>query len=392
MDLSVASKKLTATLGKRHRIDESMVYLVPMDKDHERNLMDNVKNYVWPVWIFIANKEEEILAMILLLRHSRDWKLNDLGSLNEGTLHLQGEEYVNTFGQALCKSLNGFRNDLQQKTRKVWIDLYKEGKAITAAQFLKVAQRPAHLLLLLPEKDEHGKKIQDNIKRNKENKKYRERFQIWVSMFLPLAAGPRSWGMVHFCHNTPSDYKIVRSGKADRYPITPGLEAIMILFMFNAQKKWIYEADWEKRTKEDIKQETRKLKAFKKKLPATEYSTKAGGAVKYGGWYDEGRKKFATVRSLIRMGRSKNTTKKVETETMLALRKKHQADLPQARPVETRVAKIDLRGAGVGAEDETDDELVQEGYDSEEELNNLKLAADDEEGTGGSGTGGGGSG
>ena len=130
----------------------------------------------------------------------------------------------------------------------------------------------------------------------------------------------------------------------------------------------------------------------KKKLPGTECSTKAGGAVKHGGWCDTGRKKFAKIRAFIRKGRAKSTTKKVETETMLALRKKHQADLPQARPVETRVAKIDLRGAGVGAEDETDDELVQEGYDSEEELNNLKLAADDEEGTGGSGTGGGGSG
>ena len=154
----------------------------------------------------------------------------------------------------------------------------------------------------------------------------------------------------------------------------------MILFMFNTQKKWTYEAgEWELKNKKEVKQETRMDDVFKKKLPGTECSTKAGGAVKCGGWCDEGRKKYAKIRALIRKGRAKNTTKKVEKETMLALRKKHQADLPQARQVETRVAKIDLRGAGVGAEDETDEELEQENYDSDEDLNNLKVADDEEE-------------
>ena len=35
-EASVATKKLSDILGKRQRIDESMVYLVPMDKDHEK--------------------------------------------------------------------------------------------------------------------------------------------------------------------------------------------------------------------------------------------------------------------------------------------------------------------------------------------------------------------
>ena len=364
-----ALEKENQALGKRKRGDDDEdpdPYDVIFDEDVKTTILAPIKQHIWPKWTFLANHKEEVECMTSLLKHTREWKLNRLATLSPRALRKQVENYVETYGDEMCKSINGHRNESQQKLRKVWIELYKENIRLTHKQWLKVAQRPAELLLLLPEKDKQGRKIQANIKKNQDGKVYRVRLKIWVSRILPAMAGVRNWGPTHYCNEIPSDYKVRSAGKAEYEPITSNLEGCAILFMANAEKKWIFEAQREMATGKAISSADRKEEAFKKACPATKYSTIKSGNTKYGGWYEKGRNKYRDFRFLIRQGRMKPEARAVEEQTRDALKKDLQATLPEPQEEQGRKPKISLH-AGVGIEDDMEEEKQQEEYNSDDE-------------------------
>ena len=125
------------------------------------------------------------------------------------------------------------------------MDLYKKGTTITAKQLLWVAQRP-DALILLPEQDDNGVDIQENIDTNLRNKKYGDRFEILVDVFLPKLAGTRVWDKNHRCNRILSDYKM-GSGEEERDAVPAAMEALVILYVANGMRKWLYEAEQEKK-------------------------------------------------------------------------------------------------------------------------------------------------
>ena len=179
-------------------------------------------------------------------------------------------------------------------------------------------------------------------------------------------AGVRNWGPTHYCNEIPSDYKVRSAGKAEYEPITSNLEGCAILFMANAEKKWIFEAQREMETGKAISSADRKEEAFKKACPATKYSTIKSGNTKYGGWYEKGRNKYRDYRFLIRQGREKPDARAVEEQTRDALKKEHEASLPDPPEEQGRKPKICLH-AGVGIEDNMEEEKQQEEYNSDDE-------------------------
>ncbi len=117
------------------------------------------------------------------------------------------------------------------------------------------------------------------------------------------------------------------------------------------------------------KQADRHTDEYKKECPPTPHSTKKGGSNKYGGWTQEGRIAFAKYRKLIQQGRNKVTTKEAEDDMRLILKKKHESK--PKKKVEEQAA-IDLSQAGIGFEDDMEEVLEEEGYDSEEEANAMR--------------------
>ena len=59
------------------------------------------------------------------------------------------------------------------------------------------------------------------------------------------------------------------------------------------------------------------------------------------------------------------------------MEQKYEDELPQRQSVDEKVAKIDLRGVVVGAEDDMAVEAEDKDYNSEDELQNLEVQDDE---------------
>ena len=187
-------------------------------------------------------------------------------------------------------------------------------------------------------------------------------------MFLPKLVG-KVWDVPQRTNRNISSYKIA-SGEGETDAIPAGMEALIILYLENAYKKWVYEAENKMKWGRAYKPEDQQTDEYKANCPPTPHSTKKGGSNKYGGWTQEGRIAFAKYQKLIQQGRNKKTTKEAKDDMRLHLKQKH-ASKPKKKKGEEQVA-IELSQTGIGFKDDMEEVLEEEVYDSDEEANAMR--------------------
>ena len=341
-------------------------FAVEYSKHVVKDIKEIFREYVWPYQKFLKNDSEVKEALKSCLESIDEWNNMKLGTLDPEDLDTQLDKYVTVYKNVVKRLFNKHRSNDQSAVRKVWLQLcikQESSEGLTAAQFLKVAQRiPKYLVLL----DEEGGSDEDNQAMrvfNEQNQKYRDRLVLFFDEFLPKVLVPTAWSINHRQEELISDFKWTETNK-DVVPVEA--EAMAILYMENNQEKLEFQATAIKKSgaagyeawKDTASDED------KKKEPKPKYSDATCGNKEFGGWSPEGRRRLRTLCKLIQKGRQQDETKEIEEEIRDLIRKKHEhKPKAKAKPLPQLVD-----------DDESEDEgdIVVEECNSYEEVEYVK--------------------
>ena len=335
-------------------------------------LEEAFKAYVYPSIKFMRKPEDEYDVMLLSLQHTNEWpKLKDL----EGEeLEDEVNSYLKVYAGKMSHLMNQERSQHQSALRTKWIEDNKIGVAPTAAQLLKVARRNPKYLQILDEEGGTPEENQKNKEINAENKKYRDRFKIYYSNYVPTCSFSSTWSKDIQTQHLLSSYK----DKDGEDMVPPSVEAMVILFLENNEKKW----EWQTGVCMDHKNVSTYKDALKVKLkaekrdprddeiePSTKYSSSDCGAKSYGGWSDAGKLQHLRLTKFIEEARALETTKEIEENC----RKELIEDLKNSGKKKKK-GKDSLLDVPEEEEDEEEEdlELGYESCDSEAEAAEMK--------------------
>jgi hypothetical protein len=162
--------------------------------------------------------------------------------------------------------------------------------------------------------------------------------------------------------------------------ITRSTEALCIVFIENAEAKWRFEAELEKKWGRALVKADRYTEDYKKKCPATLWSTKDAGNNKGGGWGKKGKERYRDVRGLIQDARDQEWTHELEEQVRAEIIKRHEDAKKKPKTKPTKENSVDLTGAvgseTVGVVDEEDCDSVAEGERFSELCEDKKLFED----------------
>ena len=148
---------------------------------------------------------------------------------------------------------------------------------------------------------------------------------------------------------------------------------MIILFIENAQAKWAWEAEHEKKHNKKVDKTVRASEHHKEHCPSTMFSTKKSGSEKCGGWSGDGRKRFRKLRKLIQQGRNKDTTVRIEENLRRHLILKHKPTVPRKKVVDKKTHAIDLVDAVVDWQDDDGVVVEEEAYNSDDEAKGFAI-------------------
>ena len=309
---------------------------------------------VWRKVKFLASETEKTQCMEMILKVSTVWKR--LSTLSKAEYLLMIKEYTRVYGKAIATEINTKRNNLQQGVRKVWRELReKRGKKMpTAKQFTNTLAR--HNLLVLPEKTKAGKTFKKNKELNKKNAKYRERFDMWVELFVPQAIGV-NWKEVNFTQIPLSGDP--KNGRPS--PITAADEAMILVTIANCEEKWELEFSGYPAPEkpDDPKEGTPCPKSVSD--GAVKFSSKKSGNSEFGGWTAAGRHEFARLRGICKKARSQPETLQAEYQCCERLYKKHDMakKLASRKQKAKKPPKMDLTDAELWFESDDDEAMIE---------------------------------
>ena len=339
---------------------------VEHSKHVEKDIRETFRENVWPYQKFLKNDSEVKEALKSCLEGIDEWDNMKLGTLDPEDLDAQLDKYLPHYKTLVTKLFNKHRSDDQSAVRKVWLQHrinQDSTEGLTAAQFLKVAQRIPKYLVILDEEGGTDEENQANQEANVQNQKYRDRLVLFFDEFLPKVLVPTAWSINHRQEELISDFVYNETDK-DVVPVEA--EAMAILYMENNQDKWEFQATTIKKTgaknweawKDTASEED------KKDMPHPKYSDSTCGNKEFGGWSPEGRRRFKTLCKLIRMGRKREETIKIEKEIREMLRKKHEhKPKAKAQPL-PQIVDDD--------ESEDEEDIVAEECDSDAEEREMK--------------------
>jgi hypothetical protein len=310
---------------------------------------------------FLASEHEiEELVFDIALRSSLG---DDLSALDADDQDEMARRFTAVYGDQCAKDINNKRSNWQQMAKKAFFEMLKAGTPISGAQLLHVAQRQGVFLYdEVVSEDNPQEQATLNKARNLKNKKWRDIFDNFNDKFIANCLGQQVWGFETRSLKTISG----RDGTTPA-PITVSDEAMIVLLVLNAEKKWLVQYKAKEAGK--VAPDRRDLRHL------VLYSDDAAGSCKFGGWHKPGRLLFHKVRTQIKKGRSLNTTKMAEEQSTQRLFVKHDMEAKLAskkrKPKQT-VPKIDLVGADIGFDSDGSCEFA--GYESDEDAK--KLLAD----------------
>ena len=352
-------KVLELESGQKHKADQVKLLKAAGEDDNVYMMLKNglVKDvYNSFKFLFVEEEVEELVAACL--EHTTDWP--KIKALDGPDMDAVVQSYVDVYGSSICSAMNTARSTDQTQLRNKWLDLQKKGKLATAAMYLKVALRDPDHLLILDENTGDEKVDAENKKKNEDNKKYRDRFNVYISQIVPCCLYKDVWN-----YGLSGGRLISEVDKATNQELVPAEgEAMSILFLENNEQKWIWQsgvlgAGYS--TVTAYKKEVKQLEKAGKKLkehqiePEALYSSSTCGANPLGGWSDEGKARYKELVDMIRKARGLDTTPAIEEQ-----------------------ARKEIEKEMTISDDEEEEEEEETSEDEEEEDDGGEVDADDE--------------
>ena len=344
--------KLTGFVPKAVEADDAEGAMI------QASFQDNVL----PDWKFIGDTDEEVAAMKTCLQHCPPiWR--ELEKLPEDHQREQIKEYVLAYKPTT--KVNDKRNSDQQKVRRVFIDAYKEGIRVNDKLFLNALKRPERMIEVLPEKDDKGEPLPNNVAANEKNKRQFQRLVDFVDQYLGAVVGKGLFGPDTRSNHPVSTLR--RQNGKGQLVVTPGTEALILCCIENAIDKWIYEANLEMTWGRKIKEQDRKHETYKKHCPPCLWTTKKVGNHRFGGWQTEGKARFKKVRGFIEKARAKEHVNFLEQKVCEEIKKRHEA-MKKEEKAKKKGDTVDLSGTVGTVTGEVADE---DDYDSDAEAERI---------------------
>jgi hypothetical protein len=270
---------------------------------------DQTKKIEFRTKKFLACEEElEEMVFGIALRSSHGDKLAAMDSDDQC---LMAKSFNKAYGLKCSRDINEKRNSWQQGAKTAFFAMLAECTPVTGAMLLHVAQRQGIFLYdeVVSEKNPK-EQVTKNKAKNLRNKKWRDLFDNYNDKFIANCLGQKEWSEERRSLN-----RISGRGGTNAHPITVSDEAMIVVLVLNAEKKWLVQYK--------CKQEGRKEPDRKELRQYVLYSDDAAGSNKFGGWHKPGRLLFQKIRGQIKKGRSLKTTKLAETQSTERLYVKH---------------------------------------------------------------------
>ena len=326
-------------------------------------LKNAFRNEAYAHYKFMSSEDDEVEVMIYTLKYCSWWP--QLKDLSQEDLEAEAKSYVEVYGPQITAEMNELRTQHQSAIRKVWIDMRKKGPAPSAKMLLKVARRNPKYLQVLDEEGGTPEENEKNKALNKQNERYRDRFKDYILYIVPTCIQNSCWSKDLAAEHILSDYVDLETG-LDIVPAA--VEAMAILFVENNDTKWEWQTGVELNHSEGVQKYKETLKAKgqplsdEEKEPATKFSSSKCGAKAYGGWSNEGKKRFREIKKIIEQGRALDTTKEIEEHFRDVIKKELEGTKKKKK------AKKEVVSALLGDEEEEEDsEPDYESCDSDEE-------------------------
>ena len=307
---------------------------------------DIVASELFRVTKFLSSDDQKHAAGEMVM-FQVDWCREQLTGpdgqpLDAALVKVRVENFVLIYGHLLMKGINEQRSTSQSQCKTGWKKLRFKGKGMapTPLQYLRVVLRKG----LTPEEEPDEAQLAMNLMW----------FEWHWEEMVPKCAGKDFWVQGQRYHGIMSEH-----GPADNpdfhYVSTP-TEALCVLFLENGWKKWEYEVREEEKGRKWDKEDKRWV---------TKWSDAKVGQKVYGGWSNEGRKRFADLIKKVQKARVSARGKLAERACLVALKIKHNiTDKKPKKPKKKAEEKEVEPEVEVGFAELSDDEgLGEETFD-----------------------------
>jgi hypothetical protein len=288
------------------------------EEKHYRSLIhDETKDFLWPFSKFINSKKKLIKAAFKVMDRMKPTTFQDLvgQELDEAKA-----DWVANNADHVRTGFNEVRNYSQSNVRSEIVGRRISGKWVpTMEQILDCATREEYL-----GDTEEGKKL----------------FAYYWDVLLMKVAGKKHWDKPIRYHNTISG--AVHADRVEHKEcITTATEAFLYLLFENCEQKWIHLA------KESRKGNKYNPKDIENDVP---FIDKNAGQQEWGGWGLFGRDRYKELKAKLDDARARDHVKKLEEDTLKALRIEHNIDVEDGRKSKGKKRKMQ-------EEEEDDDEF-----------------------------------
>lgn len=248
--------------------------------------------------------------------------------------------FAATYGDLLCRQINNARNSVQTGMKKAYLERAKEGLPMpTPKQLATVVRRKDMVIPPKPKRNEYKtdedfaaatKDYEDNYEDTKARvAQNRDFFKWYWTELLPKSASGARWPQSvrnygTICDHAPPD-------DPDKKYITVHDEALTVVIYENCGQRFPYLASLEDPSKYDEKNV----------LYQSAYSDSRSGQCKWGGWTNQGRRRFKDLHKAIQVSRGRDHVQKLESEILKEIQADNKINLNKKKKSKTLVFEED---------------------------------------------------
>ena len=260
---------------------------LPVNQAIKGKIEAAAKGFLWGIVKFIQSEKEVDLAMKLLL-HYADSIPEDLTNTPENK-----RAFINTYKSHMKKAIFARRNYVAAEHKKAMVKRFKDkGSIPTIAQLRKC------------------------LKREIQTEEDKEVFEFYWEELLPKQVGSLVWSKDTRNYETICNAK--RRDITSLNMITSDDEAFTVLVVENSYDRWVKEMERKEDDDETDSNSNKKKHSFNGRFTTTD-----SGQVEWGGWSEEGRKRFKSYVVANRKAREDPATPVLEQLMLARLKKKH---------------------------------------------------------------------
>ena len=309
---AAASKKSVAKRGgKRAKTAKFAVD----SKLHLPEIIEFVKTEIWRETKFLGNEDEldRVCKEIMVSMP----QFSAMVSEDDAEMDENIAAFCDIYGNEICKAINTRRSIVQGALGKAYTKRFLAGKPMpTPAQIKNIVLRKGLVLVEIPEGTQ-GEELASLQAINKEVEENRDFFEWYWECLLPCIGGKHCWGY------SVRNYTTISHGKFPDDPekkyVTSSDEALVVILFENCGQRFPFSAQLKAEGVTKLDEKTH----MKDPKYQSKYSQDHLGNVQWGGWTDQGRKRYRTLRGIIATNKRKDHVYPMEREMLRRIQTKN---------------------------------------------------------------------